>query len=177
MTPTKLTHQQLLDRQQSSGLDISLPVEVVLDNVRSGNNVGSIFRTADAVGIKKLWLCGITGYPPNPQVTKTSLGSELVVDWAYEKDILSVIESRREAGYEIVSLEQTAESEDYRTFQSDKPICLIVGHEVEGVSEAVVAKSHRAIEVPMRGIKISLNVAVAFGIVAYEFVNKFNDTV
>jgi tRNA G18 (ribose-2'-O)-methylase SpoU len=164
----KLSHSQLVERQQNLQLKPKLPFSVVLNNIRSLYNVGSLFRTADGVGLEKLWLCGITGIPPDPQIAKTALGAEKNVLWEYRERARPLIEEFRQNGYQIVLLEQTLQSIPYQEFYPVKPVCLIVGNEIQGVSEELAGLSDIAIEIPMRGIKNSLNVSVAFGVVAYH---------
>lgn len=164
----KLSHDELLGRQKSIQQTPRIPLAVVLNNIRSLYNVGSIFRTADGVGVEKLWLCGITGYPPQAAIAKTALGAELRVAWEYCKDVVPVIEEYRRRGYDIVLLEQTDRSTDYHEYHPSRPVCLVIGNEIEGISSQIVELCDRAIEMDMRGVKISLNVGVAFGIAAYH---------
>jgi len=163
----KLTHEQLLARQETRRQKSRIPICAILDDVRSAENVGSIFRTADAVGLEKLWLCGITCSPPNPLLRKTALDAEDHVPWEYRKDISSLIIELKKKGYQIVVLEQTDQSIPVQSFMPKGPVCLIVGHEVTGVREDVVALADAAVEIDMDGVKNSLNVAVAFGVAVY----------
>jgi len=153
-----------------------LDFSVVLNNIRSLHNVGSIFRSADGVGVKKIWLCGITGYPPNHQISKTALGAEGQVPWEYQKDAISVIKEHKDLGCQIVLLEQLDESQPFESFKPEEKICLVIGNEIEGVSEKVVQYCDQALEIEMRGLKNSLNVSVAFGIVAYHIRNKLKQS-
>jgi tRNA G18 (ribose-2'-O)-methylase SpoU len=130
--------------------------------------VGSAFRTADGAGVEKILLCGITGYPPNAQIAKTSLGAERSVPWEYFEDAAQAVKELKAKGYQIVLLEQTDASFDCRDFEAKQPICLILGNEIEGISDSVVALADRAMEIPMYGIKNSLNVSVACGIAVYH---------
>lgn len=164
----KLTHEELLARQQESLKNRRLPFCVVLNNVRSLYNVGSIFRTGDGSGLDKIWLCGITGHPPNKQIAKTALGAEESVPWEYRSNAVALIKELKTQGYSIVLLEQTEKSCFYQDFKPNGPVCIVIGHEVEGVSEELVSLGDAAIEIEMAGLKNSLNVAVAFGIVAYH---------
>jgi tRNA G18 (ribose-2'-O)-methylase SpoU len=141
---------------------------VVLNNIRSLYNVGSIFRTADGVGVEKIWLCGITGYPPQSQISKIALGAEERVPWEYCDDTIAVVGNLKNMGYHIALLEQMDGSVEYHEFQPNCPICLVVGNEKEGVSQELVALCDTAVEIEMMGIKNSLNVAVAFGVIAYH---------
>lgn len=164
----KLTHQEILDRQQEKLEDPRLSVTVILNNIRSLHNVGSIFRTSDGAGVEKIWLCGITGYPPNPQIAKTALDAQEHVPWEYAEDPAVIIDRLKSQGYQIVLLEQTQESIPYDEFIPQGPVCLILGNEIEGISEGILSKCDTAIEINMAGIKHSLNVSVAFGVVIYR---------
>ena len=171
----KLTHAELIARQQQQQTRPSqLPFIVVLNNIRSLHNVGSIFRTCDGVGVEKLWLCGITGYPPDAQLAKTALGAEERVDWEYRADVCSVLKELKAKNYRIVLLEQTTESISYDEFEPSGPVCLVVGNEIEGVAQSIVPLCDAAIEIEMAGLKNSLNVSVAFGVVAYHFRSCFS---
>jgi len=165
----KLTHQEVVDRQKVKLKEKRLPFVVVLNNVRSLYNVGSIFRTADGAGVEKIWICGITGYPPKNQITKTALGAEDHVAWEYRENICSVLEELKQKNYQIILLEQTQESCPYDSVDLKSPVCLVVGNEIEGASPDILNDCDKAIEIEMAGIKNSLNVAVAFGVIAYYF--------
>lgn len=169
----KLTHEEVVDRQKEKCNDPRLPFVVVLNNIRSLYNVGSIFRTADGAGVEKIWICGITGHPPNNQITKTALGAEEHVAWEYREDISSLLEELKAKNYQIVLLEQTQESCSYECIDLKAPVCLVMGNEIEGVSLDVLRFCDEAIEIEMAGIKNSLNVSVAFGIIAYHFRSCF----
>jgi len=146
-------------------------IHVICDNIRSLYNVGSIFRTADALGVKKIWLCGITGTPEQRGMQKVSLGAENSVAWEHGKSAWRVLEKLKKEGFQIVSLELTKASIDVNIFKSKKKIALIVGNEVDGVSQVLLKRSDAIVHIPMKGIKESLNVSVAFGIAAYELLN------
>ena len=165
----KLTHQELLARQKNISQS-KLPFTVVLNNIRSLYNVGSIFRTADGAGVEKLWLCGITGTPDSDRerIEKTALGAEKTVLWEHAWGILPVVRDLKQHGYQIVLLEQTKQSIPYQEFEPKSPVCLIVGNEITGISDELLALSDAAVEIEMAGTKNSLNVTVAFGIVAYH---------
>ncbi len=145
-------------------------VYVLLNNIRSLHNVGSIFRTSDGAGVKKLFLCGQTGYPPREDITKTAIGAEEVVPWEYWIDAKECIKKllKNKKSVQIVALEQTKKSIDYRKFKPKYPICLVVGHEIDGVEEGILDLCDSAIEIPMYGKKQSLNVSVAFGVAVYS---------
>jgi len=168
----KLTHEAILLRQQKKLKESRLSLCVVLNNIRSLYNVGSIFRTSDGAGIEKIWICGITGHPPNNQISKTALGAEDQVQWEYREDAAAVIEELKQQGYEIVSLEQTKTSVLYQDFKPSNKVCLVLGNEIEGIEDKVASLSDESIEIEMSGIKNSLNVSVAFGIVAYYIKNR-----
>jgi 23S rRNA (guanosine2251-2'-O)-methyltransferase len=168
----KLTHEEIVARQ-SKGLEHPrLPLCVVLNNIRSLHNVGAIFRTADGAGIEKLWLCGCTGYPPQGGLAKTALGAENHVPWEYREDVLGVLRQLKSKGYQIVLLEQMQGSIVYDQFVPQAPVCLVIGNEVTGIEDQIIALSDAAVEIPMAGIKNSLNVAVAFGITAYAICSR-----
>ncbi len=149
---------------------IKLPVVVVMDNIRSMNNIGSVFRTADAFRIKKIWLCGISATPPHREIHKTALGATESVDWEYTDETLTAIESLIKEGFTILSVEQTENSiplQEFR-FAKDKCYAFVFGNEVKGVDQKVINASHGCIEIPQSGTKHSLNVAVSAGIVLWE---------
>lgn len=168
----KLTHPELLARQQEHLQQPRLPLCIILNDIRSAHNVGSIFRTCDGLGVEKIYLCGITAYPPNPLITKTALGSHKQVPWEHCLDVCPVVEDLKSKGYQIVVLEQTDKSVSYQEFNPSKPLCLVVGNEIEGVDQNVVDLCDDAIEIEMIGVKNSLNVSVALGIVAYDLKYK-----
>lgn len=141
---------------------------VICDNIRSLENIGSIFRTADALGVSKIFLCGICGKPPNEKISKTALGAEKTVLFEYHKQTWRLIDKLRKEKINIVALEQDKNSIDYTKFKPKFPLTLILGNEVKGISKKVLAKCDKIIELPMRGKKESLNVAVAFGIAGYH---------
>ena len=165
----KLTHQEVVDRQKDKCKEARLPFVVVLNNIRSLYNVGSIFRTSDGAGVEKMWICGITGHPTNNQISKTALGAEEHVEWEYRQDISSVLNELKQNNYQIIFLEQTQESCSYDSVDLHDPVCLVVGNEIEGVSPDILDYCDKAIEIEMVGIKNSLNVSVAFGVIAYHF--------
>lgn len=151
----------------------NINVVLVLDDVRSMNNVGSIFRTCDCLGIGQIYLCGITGKPPHRDIHKTSLGAENSIDWEYHEDIETLINTLKNNNYTIVGLEQTDKSTDIRNFVSDtKQIALIIGNEVEGISDKALAKCDTLLEIPQFGTKHSFNVAVSCGIALWEMIKK-----
>ena len=147
-----------------------LPVVIVLDNVRSAQNVGSFFRTADAFGIGCIALCGISATPPNREIHKTALGAEQSVEWSYHPTTLECIESLRQEGYRIIAIEQIEGATMLNNFraESTERYALVFGNEVDGVDQAVADIVDGAIEIPQVGIKHSLNVSVSAGILMWE---------
>ncbi len=164
----KLSHQEIVDRQKNKIQIPRLPFAVVLNDIRSLYNVGSIFRTADGAGIEKLWICGITGCPPNTMISKTALGAEETVAWEYQPDLVKVIKDLKAKGYQIVLLEQMEGSIPHDEFIPQSRVCLVIGNEISGVSDEVMHLCDAAVEIEMCGIKNSLNVSVAFGVTAYS---------
>ncbi|MBC7776795.1 MAG: RNA methyltransferase [Phycisphaerae bacterium] len=151
-----------------------LPLVLVLDNVRSGLNVGSIFRTADAFALEKILLCGITAQPPHREILKTALGSTDSVEWAYFANATEAVHALKNEGYEVFAIEQTTKKiwlQDF-SLQKEKRCAFVLGNEVEGVDTEVLALCDGVLEIPQFGTKHSLNVAVAAGIVVWEFVRK-----
>lgn len=148
-----------------------LPLVVVLDNVRSLNNIGSIFRTSDAFLVERVMLCGITATPPSPEIHKTALGAELSVKWEYFPDTLSCIDRLKEEGYTICVLEQVKESVALQQFRPDshRKYAIVAGHEVHGVDPQVVNAAHTCIEIPQFGTKHSLNVSVSTSVALWHF--------
>lgn len=147
-----------------------LPVVVVLDNVRSAQNVGSFFRTADAFGISHIALCGISCTPPNREIHKTALGAEQSVAWSYHPTTLECIAQLRQEGYRIIAVEQIEGSTMLDSFRAEQgtKYALVFGNEVEGVDQAVADVVDGAIEIPQVGIKHSLNVSVSAGVLMWE---------
>jgi 23S rRNA (guanosine2251-2'-O)-methyltransferase len=148
-----------------------IPVVVVLDNVRSLNNVGSIFRTSDAFRVASIYLCGITACPPHREIQKTALGATESVDWKYFDTTSKAIAALRDAGYRIVAVEQadkSVELQDFKVSPDDK-YAFIFGNEVKGVEEPVVQAADTVVEIPQYGTKHSLNIAVSAGMVLWDF--------
>ncbi len=146
------------------------PVVVVLDSIRSMNNVGSIFRTCDAFNVSKLYLCGITARPPHKDIAKTALGATESVDWEYVEDVVDAVNRLKAEGFSIFVVEQVDESKmlDQFDFSAYEKVALIVGNEVFGVDDRLLALCDDAIEIPQFGTKHSLNVTIAAGIVIWE---------
>lgn len=155
--------------EEYASLD-KLPVIVILDNVRSAQNVGSFFRTADAFGIEHIALCGICTTPPNRELHKTALGAEQSVAWSYYPTTLECIAELRSQGYRIVAVEQIEGSTSLDTFRTEEgaKYALVFGNEVDGVADEVADVVDAAIEIPQVGIKHSLNVSVSAGVVMWE---------
>lgn len=145
-----------------------LELAVVCDNIRSLYNVGSIFRTSDALGVNKIWLCGITGTPDQKGMQKVSLGAENSVAWEHVDSAWRLVERLKKQGYKIVALELTKDSQNVKMSKFSGKVALIVGNEVSGVSTSLLKRADSVVHIPMRGIKESLNVSVAFGIAAWE---------
>lgn len=154
------------------------PLVVVLDNVRSLNNIGSIFRTCDAFAVRRLVLCGISRTPPSPEIHKTALGAEDTVEWSYRESTLDAVDELRQAGYTVCCLEQVEGSVSLEDFRPDPDgrYAFVAGHEVDGVSQQVVDACDICLEIPQRGTKHSLNVAVSTGITIWHFFNHLSPT-
>lgn len=151
-----------------------LPVVVVLDNVRSMHNVGSVFRTADGFAIEKVVLCGITAQPPHREIEKTALGATMAVDWAHYGNTMQAVNELREAGYTIIAIEQAENSTMLHRFtpETGKKYALIFGNEVNGVSDEVMQNLDNCIEIPQFGTKHSFNIVISAGIVLWDFFAK-----
>lgn len=142
-------------------------VYVVLNNIRSRENVGSIFRTADASGIEKIYLCGITPTPPHEKISKTALGADTYVPWEYHKNCWQLLKNLQQKNIKIIALEQSKNAKNIFSYTPRYPIALIIGNEVTGISKNILKYAQDTIQIPMRGKKESLNVAVAFGIASF----------
>ena len=154
-----------------------LPISILVENVRSVHNVGSIFRTADGFGANKIYLTGYTACPPREDLSKTALGSEKAVPWEHFKNPVEAAKIIISNGIDLVLLEQTTKSNDIYNINWSFPICFIVGNEVNGVSENLSKLATIHAEIPMRGVKQSLNVSVATGVAGYEFSRIYSDTI
>ena len=168
----KLTHDELLARSvpaDQAGTRERNPVTGMLDNIRSLYNVGSMFRTSDGAFIRRLYLCGYTPAPPRSEISKTSLGATETVPWSHHRDPLQAVGEARGQGMTICVLEHTTHSVPVFTLTKDVfPVCLVVGNELTGVSRAVIDAADIAVEIPMYGVKQSLNAAVAYGVALFE---------
>jgi len=151
-----------------------IPCVVVLDNVRSLNNIGSVFRTCDAFLVEEIFLCGITATPPHRDIHKTALGATETVKWQYFEDTLLAVESVKTKGYKIFAIEQVDDSISLADFEDlpHEKIALVFGHEINGVSENIVKIADGSIEIPQQGTKHSLNISVCAGIVLWEVFKK-----
>lgn len=147
---------------------------LILDDIRSLNNVGSVFRTADAFRAQKLYLCGITGQPPHRDITKTALGATESVDWQYVADVVTLIQQLQADGWVVAAVEQAEGSTSLNDFQPvpNKPYAFVLGNEVTGVREEIVQLADIVLEIPQFGTKHSLNVAVTAGIICWDFLQK-----
>ncbi|MEQ1949026.1 MAG: RNA methyltransferase [Bryobacteraceae bacterium] len=152
-----------------------MPVAVLLDNVRSMYNVGSFFRTGDAAGVEMLHLCGITAYPPKKAISKTALGAEDTVPWKYERDAVPATAAMRSRGFEIVAIETSARAVDLFDWIPRFPVCVLFGHEVDGLKPELQEMADTHVRIPMLGQKHSLNVATSGGVVLYELLRKYRD--
>ncbi len=150
-----------------------LPISILVENVRSVHNVGSIFRSADGFGAEKIYLTGYTAHPPRLDLSKTALGAEKAVPWEYFESPVEAAKKILNQGISLVLIEQTTKSKSIYNVNYPFPLCFIVGNEVDGVSEELSNLANCHIEIPMRGVKQSLNVSVATGVVGYEFSRLF----
>ena len=152
------------------------PYVLILDNVRSLNNVGSVFRTADAFRAEKIYLCGITGTPPHRDITKTALGATESVEWEHVQDVVALIDGLKQEGWTVAAIEQAEGSVSLQDFQPvlNNKIAFVFGNEVAGVNSSIVEKADMILEIPQYGTKHSLNIAVSAGIVCWDFLTKLN---
>ena len=153
-----------------------MPLIIVLDNVRSLNNIGSVFRTSDAFRVESIYLCGISATPPSPEIHKTALGAEDSVDWQYFEDTHEAVKSLQQAGYQVLAIEQCEGSTMLDTWQpdfSDSGYAVVMGNEVKGVQQTVVDMCDGCIEIPQFGTKHSMNVSVTAGIIIWSIADRF----
>jgi len=152
------------------------PLIIILDNIRSLNNIGSVFRTADAFLVKKIYLCGITATPPHKDIQKTALGATETVDWEYQENIIDLIKTLQSENIKILSIEQAENATMLHNFipASDQTYAVIFGNEVKGVQQEVVSTSDTVIEIPQYGSKHSLNISVSTGVVIWDLFCKFS---
>lgn len=173
--PRKLSMDELnRDSLESFREKEKTPLVLVLDNVRSLNNVGSAFRTGDAFAVEKIFLCGITGTPPNKEIHKTALGATESVAWEYAPETAPLLQQLKEEGYKILAVEQVSNSVSLSAFrpESGQKYAVIFGNEVFGVEEAAIVLADTVLEIPQFGTKHSLNISVALGIVVWDLVSK-----
>lgn len=173
----KLENREL-DRLDIQGFKSAekTPIILILDNIRSLNNIGSVFRTADAFLVQKIYLCGITATPPHKDIRKTALGATESVEWEYRKETLELVDELKASGVHTVAVEQAENAIMLNDFepQEDVPLALIFGHEVKGVSQDVVSVCDAVLEIPQFGTKHSLNISVSAGVVVWDVWNKMN---
>lgn len=178
MENRKLKNSEL-DRKSVSEFKESekTPIIVILDNVRSLNNIGSIFRTADAFLIQKIYLCGITAKPPHKDIQKTALGATETVSWQYAEDVLEVVEDLQANEITVLSVEQAEGATMLNDFQpeKDQTYALVFGNEVKGVQQKVVSAGNGVLEIPQLGSKHSLNISVSAGVVLWDVFSKMLD--
>ena len=171
----KLKNEEL-NRKSVKGFRISkkMPLIIVLDNVRSLNNIGSVFRTADAFLIEKVYLCGITASPPHKDIHKTALGATENVLWEYVHSTADIVQKLQSEGVSVWPIEQTEDSTSLDIFQPEpnKSYAFVLGNEVRGVSQEVIDICNKALEIPQFGTKHSLNISVATGLVIWDFFIK-----
>lgn len=151
-------------------------IEIILDNIRSAHNVGSVFRSADSFKVDKVWLCGICATPPSAEIHKSALGAEFSVEWGYVKDTLSLVKRLKEEGYTVLSVEQTVNSVMLDKFKPEtgRKYALVFGNEVDGVQQEVVDASDGVLEIPQYGTKHSLNISVSAGIVLWHIASTLH---
>ena len=168
-----VTEMGRIGREEFAASD-KLPLTVVVDNVRSLHNVGSVFRTSDAFRVERVMLCGITATPPHAEIHKTALGAEDVVVWSYHSDTLEAVQELKREGYGVYAIEQVQDSIALQDFQTEpgKRYAVVLGNEVKGVQQQVVDACDGSIEIPQFGTKHSLNVSVTAGMVIWEFACK-----
>lgn len=176
MRKLKITELNRLTPEAFKKTD-KIPLIVVLDHVRSLNNVGSVFRTSDAFKVKALYLCGITACPPYPEIHKTALGAEDSVDWVYFKDTVEAVDNLKQEDYIICVIEQAEGSHllDKVVIDKTKKYAVILGNEVKGVQQTVVDMCDMCIEIPQYGTKHSLNVSVTAGIIIWDLFKQLSD--
>jgi 23S rRNA (guanosine2251-2'-O)-methyltransferase len=174
MKKLKLEELGRISVNEFKGAD-KIPVCILLDNIRSLHNVGSVFRTTDAFRIEKIFLTGITGTPPHREIEKTALGATASVDWEYIENPAVAVQNLKVKGYQIIIIEQTSESISLDKIDLDKneKYCLVFGNEVNGVSDEVIELGDVAVEIPQSGTKHSLNISVCAGIVVWEIFKQF----
>lgn len=172
----KLKNEELnrIDVDAFKAID-KTPIIIVLDNIRSLNNIGSVFRTSDAFLIEAVYLCGITAQPPHRDIQKTALGATESVHWKYYNTTIEAVQELKANGYQIASIEQAENSTMLNEFNpTTKKIAVVFGNEVKGVEQAVIDQSDVVIEIPQHGTKHSLNISVSCGVVIWDLFQKMN---
>ena len=152
-----------------------LPLHVVLDNIRSAFNVGSMFRTADACAVERLHLCGMSAHPPHPKLDKTALGAQDYVPWTYYERTTRCLDTLKELGLPVVAVEIADGAVAYSDFDWPRPCAVLFGNEVDGVREKILARCDGVVRIPMRGHKNCINVATAFGVILFEIVRRWGE--
>jgi len=174
----KLTHSEILRERltEEEALKVKRnPINIIAHNIRSMYNVGSIFRTCDSALVNELVLTGFTPYPPRSEIEKTALGAVNTVPWTYEIDVFKAIEKFKERKIKVFALELTDKKRQYDSLRKDEfPLVIVIGNELTGLDDKIINACDDAIEIPMYGVKHSLNVSVATGIVIYEALRKWN---
>lgn len=169
----KLEELNRLSKEDFKAIE-KFPIVVVLDNIRSMNNVGSVFRSSDCFRVEKIMLCGITATPPHRDIRKTAIGAEETVDWEYFSNTMEAIETLKKSDYQIVSIEQATHSISLTDFNPQGKVALVFGNEVDGVDNTVIKASDAIVEIPQFGTKHSFNIAVSAGIILWEIYGKLN---
>ncbi len=174
MRKLKLEELNRLNSEEFKDLE-KLPVVIVLDNIRSGNNVGAFFRTSDAFKFEKIYLTGITACPPHKEITKSAIGATESVDWEYFDQVNECILKLRKEGYKVLGIEQTDESIELQKyeFKDQEKLALVFGNEVMGISDEILNLLDNSIEIPQFGTKHSLNVSVCGGVVMWEVAKHY----
>lgn len=175
MSNRKLKNEELPRLSESEFKKVEkLPLIVILDNIRSLNNIGSVFRTADAFLIENIYLCGITAQPPHKDIHKTALGATETVDWAYAKNTLDVVQKLKSENVKVLAIEQAESAVMLDKFSpvKNQKYAVVFGNEVKGVAQEVVDASDMVIEIPQYGTKHSLNIAVSAGVVVWDLFSK-----
>lgn len=169
----KLAELNRLSNEEFKGIE-KAPIRVILDNIRSMNNVGSVFRTSDAFKVNQIALCGVTAMPPHRDIQKTALGATETVAWSYYEKTLDAVEECKKDGYTILAIEQAENSIKLNEFfpETQQKLAIVVGNEVTGVDQKVIDHSDYCIEIPQFGTKHSLNVSVCTGVVIWDLFNK-----
>ena len=154
-----------------------IPISFLVENVRSVHNVGSIYRTADGMGAEKIYIAGYSAYPPRDDLSKVALGAEISVPWEQNDNPLEIAENIKSNGIQLIGLEQTHSSPSIYEIDWQFPVCIVLGNEVTGVSDELLSVCDQCVEIPMRGVKQSLNVSVAAGVVGYEVARQYQSII